>query len=110
MVAGHAKSASNLAKFCVVQLGEQDKKPSDLALELRACKTFHLMKDLNKLCRSLHAESKDDKKISDLIFRPEISYSEKCTVKLREAVEQRGGLQPNISRKAEPLESLATIV
>ncbi|TNN54408.1 Actin-related protein 8 [Liparis tanakae] len=80
MVAGHAKSASDLAKFCVVQLGEQqDKKPSDLALELRACKTFHLMKDLNKLCRSLHAESQDGKKISDLIFRPEISYSEKCT-------------------------------
>ncbi|XP_034392839.1 interleukin-17 receptor B isoform X2 [Cyclopterus lumpus] len=105
MVAGHAKSASDLAKFCVVQLGEQqDKKPSNLALELRACKTFRLMKDLNKLCRSLHSESQDDKKISDLIFRPGF---EKCTVKLREAVEK---LQPNISRKAEPLKSVATIV
>ncbi|KAK9515580.1 hypothetical protein VZT92_026216 [Zoarces viviparus] len=111
MVAGHAKSASDLAKFCVVQLGEQqDKTPRNLALELRACKTFCLMKDLNKLCRSLHTESQDDKKISDLIFRPGIAYSEKCTVKLGEAVEKLRGHQPNISRKAEPLKSVVTII
>ncbi|KAM6929302.1 uncharacterized protein il17rb isoform 2-T2 [Lycodopsis pacificus] len=111
MVAGHAKSASDLAKFCVVQLGEQqDKKPSNLALELRACKTFCLMKDLNKLCRSLHTESQDDKKISDLIFRPGIAYSENCTVKLGEAVEKLQGHQPNINRKAEPVKSVVTII
>ncbi|XP_031700849.1 interleukin-17 receptor B isoform X2 [Anarrhichthys ocellatus] len=111
MVAGHAKSASDLAKFCVVQLGEQqDKKPSNLPLELRACKTFYLMKDLNKLCRSLHTGSQDDKKISDLIFRPGIADSENCTVNLGEAVEKLRGHQPNISRKAEPLKSVATII
>ncbi len=88
MVASHAKSASDLAKFWVVQLGEQqDKRPSDLPLELRACKTFCLMKDLNKLSGSLHSHRQDHKRISDLIFRPGIAYSEKSTVKLREAVE-----------------------
>ncbi|XP_071331749.1 uncharacterized protein [Trachinotus anak] len=95
MVAGHAKSTSDLAKFWVVQLAEQqDKRPSNLVLELRACKTFCLMKDLKKLCRSLHTHKKDDKKISNVIFRPGITYNEKSTVKLREAVEkhfQRGG-------------------
>ncbi|XP_023283188.1 uncharacterized protein LOC111670627 [Seriola lalandi dorsalis] len=95
MVAGHAKSASDLGKFWVVQLAEQsDKRPSNLSLELRACKTFCLMKDLKKLCRKLHTHRSDEKKISDLIFRPGISYSEKSTMELREAVEkhfQRGG-------------------
>lgn len=107
MVASHAKSASDLAKFWVVQLGEQqDKSPSNLAPELRACKTFCLMKDLNKLCRSLHTHSQDDKKISNLIFRPGITYSDK----LREAVEKLGGHQPSIFREVEPLKSVVTIV
>ncbi|XP_018544421.1 uncharacterized protein LOC108891664 isoform X2 [Lates calcarifer] len=89
MVASHAKSANDLAKFWVVQLGKQrGKRHSNLALELRACKTFYLMKDLNKLYRSLHSHRQDDRKISDQIFRPRISYSEKSTVMLREAVEE----------------------
>ncbi|XP_039657696.1 uncharacterized protein LOC120559767 isoform X2 [Perca fluviatilis] len=111
MVASHAKSASDLAKFWVVQLGEQqDKNPSNLAPELRACKTFCLVKDLNKLCRGLHTQSQDEKKISDLIFRPGNAYSEKCTVKLREAVEKLGGHQPSIFREVEPLRSVVAIV
>lgn len=107
MVASHAKSASDLAKFWVVQLGEQqDKKPSHLAPELRACKTFCLMKDLKKLCSGLHAQSQDDKKISNLIFRPGMVYTEKCAVKLRKAVEKLGGHEPGIFREIEPLKSV----
>lgn len=93
MVASHAKSASDLAKFWVVQLGEQEAKGPNPALELRACKTFYLMKDLLKLCRSLHTQMEDVKKISDLMFRPRI---EKNALKLREAVEGLGRWQPNI--------------
>lgn len=109
MVASHAKSASDSAKFWVVQLGKQrDKRPRDLAPELRACKTFCLMKDLNKLCRSLHTQ--DDKKISDLIFRPGIAYNEKSVGQLREAVERLGGNQSSIFREVEPLKSVITTI
>ncbi|XP_037334573.2 uncharacterized protein LOC119222224 isoform X2 [Pungitius pungitius] len=111
MVAGHAKSSRELAKFCVVQLSEeQDPRPSNLTPELRACKRFCLMKDLTKLCRSLHSTDRDEKKISDLIFRPRIVYRENCTAKLREAIKKIGGHQPNISREAEPLKSVVTII
>ncbi|KAK5894354.1 hypothetical protein CesoFtcFv8_011053 [Champsocephalus esox] len=104
MVASHAKSPCDLAKFWVVQLGkQQDKKLGNLPLELRTCKTFSLMKDLNKLCRRLHTKSKDEKMISDLIFRPGVAYIEKCTGKLREAVEKLGGQQPIIFSEEEPL-------
>ncbi|XP_034732398.1 uncharacterized protein LOC117947516 isoform X2 [Etheostoma cragini] len=111
MVASHAKSASDSAKFWVVQLGEQqDKEPSNLAPELRACKSFCLLKDLNKLHRCLHTQSQHKKKVSDLIFRPGNAYSEKCTVKLREAVEKLRGHQPSIFREVEPMRSVVAIV
>ncbi|XP_059189417.1 interleukin-17 receptor B isoform X2 [Centropristis striata] len=111
MVASHAKSASNLAKFCVVQLGKQrDKKSSDLVPELRACKNFCLMKDLNKLYKSLHTQSQDDKKLSNQIFGPQIAYSEKNAVKLMEAVEKLGGHQASICREKEPLKSVVAVV
>ncbi|XP_040050391.2 interleukin-17 receptor B isoform X3 [Gasterosteus aculeatus] len=110
MVAGHAKSSRDLAKFCVVQLSEeQDNRPRNLAPELRACRSFCLMKDLTKLCRSLHGKDQDAK-ISDLIFRPRIVYTEKCTGKLREAIKKIGGHEPNISREAEPLKSVVSII
>lgn len=87
MVASHARNSSELAKFWVVQLGEQqDKRSSNLALELRACKTFCLMKNLKKLCRSLHTQRQENMKMSNLLFIQGISYSEKSTVKLREAI------------------------
>lgn len=106
MVASQAKSASDLAKFWVVQLGEQRaKKPCNLVLELRACKTFCLMKGLIKLCRSLHAQRQDSKKISNLIFSPRM---EKNSVKLREAVENLGGHRPSILKELEPLKSVIT--
>ncbi|KAI3357266.1 hypothetical protein L3Q82_015714 [Scortum barcoo] len=109
MVASHAKRTSDLAKFIVVQLGKQhDKTCSNLPLELRACKSFCLMKDLDKLCRSLHSHRQDHKTISDPIFRPGIAYSEKSTVQLREAVEKLDGQQPQIIRKVEPLKSVVT--
>ncbi|XP_010788191.1 uncharacterized protein il17rb isoform X3 [Notothenia coriiceps] len=111
MVASHAKSPGDLAKFWVVQLGKQrDKKLGNLPLELRTCKTFSLMKDLNKLCRRLHTKSKDEKTISDLFFRPGVAYIEKCTGKLREAVEKLGGQQPSIFSEEEPLTSEDAIV
>lgn len=111
MVASHAKSASDLAKFWVVQLGKQrDKRPSNMPLELRACKTFCLMKDLNKLCRSLRSHKQDHKRISDQIFRPGVAYSENSTVKLREAVQQLGIHQSSIFREVEPLKSVVTTI
>ncbi|XP_034447255.1 uncharacterized protein LOC117765099 [Hippoglossus hippoglossus] len=96
MVAGHAKSTSDLTKFWVVQLGKQQDKRlcRDVEVELRACKSFCLMKDLNKLCRSLHTQRQANKKMPYLSSKVQVSYSEKSTVKLQEAVEkifQTGG-------------------
>ena len=96
MVAGHAKSPSDLTKFWVVQLGKQQDKRlcRDVEVELRACKSFCLMKDLNKLCRSLHSQRQGNKKMSYLSSKLQVSYSEKSPVKLQEAVEkifQTGG-------------------
>uniref|UniRef100_A0A3P8T1F2 SEFIR domain-containing protein n=1 Tax=Amphiprion percula TaxID=161767 RepID=A0A3P8T1F2_AMPPE len=111
MVASHAKSADELAKFWVVQLGErQDKKPSTLALELRTCRTFRLMKDLKKLCKGLHAARRSDRKISDLLLRPGFSYSEKSTEKLTEAVEMLRGNQTRSSKETQPLRSVISTV
>ncbi|KAM4563505.1 interleukin-17 receptor B isoform 1-T2 [Odontesthes bonariensis] len=101
MVAGHAKSTSELAKFWVVQLSEQKDRHA-LPPELRSCKTFCLMKDLKKLCRSLQAHRQGEKKILDLVFRPGISYSENSTVKLKEAIGQLRGGEP---REMQPLKS-----
>ncbi|KAM8755296.1 uncharacterized protein il17rb isoform 1-T1 [Acanthopagrus schlegelii] len=108
MVASHAKSASDLDKFWVVQLGEQQaKRSSNLPRELRACRTFRLMKDLAKLCRGLHTKYQGGKKISKPFFKPGIEMS---SVKLREAVEKLGGLQPSIFREVEPLTSVVTTI
>ncbi|XP_035512679.1 uncharacterized protein LOC118324442 [Morone saxatilis] len=103
MVASHAKSASDLAKFWVVQLGEKrEKRPSNLALELTACKTFCLMKDLSRLYRSLH---QDNKKIPNLVCRPGVEQS---NVKLREAIEKLVEHQQRILKEVEPLKSVVT--
>ncbi|KAK2897854.1 hypothetical protein Q8A73_014234 [Channa argus] len=111
MVGSHAKKANELAKFWVVQLGEQqDKRTHNLPLELRACKTFCLMKNLNKLCRSLHSQRQDKKKISDLFFRPGISYNEQSTVKLKKAVEMLIRHQPSISSEMEPVQCVANSI
>lgn len=111
MVASHAKSATELAQFWVVQMGEQqDKRLANLPLELGACKSFCLMKDLNKLCQSLYTQRQDDKKNTlDLFFRPGIAYSEKDTVKLRETVEKLSGHQPSISSEPQPLKSVISV-
>ncbi|KAK2851166.1 hypothetical protein Q5P01_007442 [Channa striata] len=111
MVGSHAKCAEKLEKFWVVQLGkQQDKRPGNLAVELRACKTFCLMKNLNKLCRSLHSQRQGKKAISDLFFRPGISYSENSTVKLKEAVRKLVRHQVSISSQMEPLQCLVNSV
>ncbi|CAB1420016.1 unnamed protein product [Pleuronectes platessa] len=96
MVAGHAKSPSDRSKFWVVQLGKQEDKSlcRDVEVELRACRSFCLMKDLNKLCRSLHTQRQGNKKMSYLSSKAQVSYSEKGSVKLQEAVQKifpRGG-------------------
>uniref|UniRef100_A0A3Q0QYV9 SEFIR domain-containing protein n=1 Tax=Amphilophus citrinellus TaxID=61819 RepID=A0A3Q0QYV9_AMPCI len=109
MVACHAKSASELAKFWVVQLGEQqDKSSCMLPLELRVCQSFCLMKDLTKLCKHLHALKQNDKKILNLLCRRGVSYSEKNTLKLRETVEKLRGHQVNVSREVQPLNSVVS--
>uniref|UniRef100_A0A3Q0QU82 SEFIR domain-containing protein n=1 Tax=Amphilophus citrinellus TaxID=61819 RepID=A0A3Q0QU82_AMPCI len=110
MVACHAKSASELAKFWVVQLGEQqDKSSCMLPLELRVCQSFCLMKDLTKLCKHLHALKQNDKKILNLLCRRGVSYSEKNTLKLRETVEKLRGHQVNVSREVS-LNSVVTTI
>uniref|UniRef100_UPI003AB0912B uncharacterized protein n=1 Tax=Centroberyx gerrardi TaxID=166262 RepID=UPI003AB0912B len=103
MVGSHAKSPGELAKFWAVRLGErQDKGPGSLAAELRACRSFCLMKDLNKLCRNLHTQRQDSKATSGLKFRAGIAYSEKNTAKLRDAVGQLA------RREVEPLKTVIT--
>nr|XP_020493773.1 interleukin-17 receptor B isoform X2 [Labrus bergylta] len=89
MVVSHAKSSRDLAKFWVVQLGDQQqyKRCGNLVPELRACKTFCVMKDLNKLCMSLHEHAQENIRISTQILKPGIVYSEKSVETLREAVE-----------------------
>lgn len=102
MVASHAKSSSHLAKFWVVQLGKQRySKRCDLAVELRACKSFCLMEDLNKLCRGLHTRRQGNGKM--LSSRAQVSYSEKSTVMLKEAVDKT-------LRHVEPLTNVVSSV
>lgn len=108
IVAGHAKSASDLAKFWVVQLGKQEaKRPCRLVVELRACKTFCLMKDLVNLCKSLHTQREGGKKISDPIFGLGI---EKNAVKLKEAVENLCREKSRKFSELQPLKSVDTCI
>ena len=109
MVAGYAKSTSELAKFWVVQLSEQ-KDRNSLPPELRSCKTFCLMKDLKKLCKSLNAHRQGKKNILDLLFRPGIFYSENSTMKLKESIGQLRGDEPSRPREMQPLKSDFTLV
>lgn len=88
MVASHAKSPSELAKFWVVQLhAEKDKKSCVLLPELQTCRAFYLMKDLKTLCNSLHAPSKIGKRFTSLLLKPKIFYTQNSTAKLREAIQ-----------------------
>lgn len=85
MVGSHAKSKNDLAKFWVVQLGEQqDRGLCDLEPEFRACKLFCLMKDLLKMCRSLQIHRKESQRTSHLKFGLRVK---KNALKLRESVE-----------------------
>ncbi|XP_013857189.1 uncharacterized protein il17rb isoform X2 [Austrofundulus limnaeus] len=96
MVASHAKSASELAKFWVVHL---HKKSCVFLPELKACRSFCLMKDLNTFCESLHAQKNVGKKISSLLFKPGVSHSKNSTTKLRETIEMLGGCKSNLSNE-----------
>lgn len=84
-----AKSSKDLAKFWVVLLGDegQDKSHCNLVPELRACKTFCVMKDLNRLCRSLHKNKREKQSLSS-VSRPETAFCEERSAALREAVER----------------------
>uniref|UniRef100_A0A3Q3AFN2 SEFIR domain-containing protein n=1 Tax=Kryptolebias marmoratus TaxID=37003 RepID=A0A3Q3AFN2_KRYMA len=99
MVASHAKSASEMTKFWVMHL---NKKPCVFLPELKACKSFCLMKDLNKFCKSLHSPGKVVKKISSLLLKPGVSYSKNSTTKLREAIGMLEGC------KSSPLRTFLT--
>uniref|UniRef100_A0A087XE61 SEFIR domain-containing protein n=1 Tax=Poecilia formosa TaxID=48698 RepID=A0A087XE61_POEFO len=99
MVAGHARSATELAKFWVVQLhAEKDKNSCVLPPELQTCRAFCLMKDLNRLCKSLHSQRKVGKKISSLLFKHKILYSQNSTMKLREAIEMLGAKKLDVPK------------
>ncbi|KAK7883927.1 hypothetical protein WMY93_027050 [Mugilogobius chulae] len=66
LVASQAKKSEDLAKFWVVRFD----KNTALTSELKACRTFSLMNDLNKLCRCLHNHKQDGKmKIANLVLR-----------------------------------------
>lgn len=87
-------------------MGKQEaKRPCTLVVELRACKTFYLMKDLVKLCKSLHMQREGGKKISDPIFDLEI---EKSAMKLKEAVENLGSKKSRKISELQPMKSVDT--
>lgn len=109
MVASHAKSARELAKFWVLQLGgQQGKRLGDVAPELSACKLFCLLKDLNKLCRSLHTQKQDSKMRSTLVFGPGVI--DESMVKLRDSVEKLSGHCLLIPTEAVPVNCVITTV
>ncbi|XP_056129439.1 interleukin-17 receptor B [Lampris incognitus] len=111
MVASHAKSSSELAKFWAVQFGKpQDKKHGNLLVELRACKKFCLMKDLDKLYRSLHSPFQGSKKTFGLKWKLGISYSKDSTIKLRDAVGQLAKCGPNTVEELQQLKAAITSV
>ncbi|XP_061527063.1 interleukin-17 receptor B isoform X6 [Phycodurus eques] len=107
MVASHAKSARELAKFWVLQLGEQqDKRCNNLAPELRACELFCLMKDLSKLCHTLHTHEQNAKTRSTPVFGPGIIDDRTSVLKLRDSVEKLSGCCLLISREAAAVNSV----
>ncbi|XP_016891716.1 uncharacterized protein il17rb isoform X2 [Cynoglossus semilaevis] len=88
MVASHAKGKSDLAKFWVVQFDKKHRKrPNTLPLELRACRSFCLMKDLKKLCINLH-NNRQANKLPCLNFGSEITLSKHSVEKFNDAVEK----------------------
>lgn len=93
-VASQAKNCSELAKFWVVRLGEN----STLASELKACRRFYLMKDLNKLCRCLQNQGQYNMKLSDFIFRHGKFISGDSTDKLCAAVQALNGQQASLTK------------
>ncbi|KAM9751592.1 uncharacterized protein il17rb isoform 2-T2 [Menidia menidia] len=109
MVASHAKNSSQLAKFLVVHLSLQ-KDRSSLPLELRSCKTFYLMKDLKKLCKSLYVHKQEEKKILNFMFRPVFPLNEDATVKLKEAIGQLRADEPGVPKEMQPLKYESILV
>ncbi|CAG6021201.1 unnamed protein product, partial [Menidia menidia] len=109
MVASHAKNSSQLAKFLVVHLSLQ-KDRSSLPLELRSCKTFCLMKDLKKLCKSLYVHKQEEKKILNFMFRPVFPLNEDATVKLNEAIGQLQADEPGVPKEMQPLKYESILV
>ncbi|XP_072305374.1 interleukin-17 receptor B-like [Eucyclogobius newberryi] len=95
LVAGQAKNSTDLAKFWVVRFRES----AALTSELKACRSFSLMKDLDKLCRCLH-EQDVNMKIADLLLRRN-HCSRDATEKLRAAVqalsEKQGSATKNLN-------------
>lgn len=67
LLAAQAKNSTDLAKFWVVRFGESGLRTP----ELQPCRSFCLMKDLNKLCRGLRSDRSDDRNrnITDLLMR-----------------------------------------
>lgn len=84
MVASHAQSPKELAKFWLVHLGKAPER-SGLPVELTSCREFSLNRDLEKLCRHLHQQGS---RRPGLMFRSGLAYGEKATGKLKEAVQQ----------------------
>ncbi|KAL1021392.1 hypothetical protein UPYG_G00012700 [Umbra pygmaea] len=84
MVASHARSPSELAKFWVVHLCKATK--SSLPVELRSCRNFSLMQDWEKIVTNLH--QKQGSKIPWLKLGSGSAYWENLTEKLRDAVLQ----------------------
>ncbi|KAF6735526.1 Interleukin-17 receptor B [Oryzias melastigma] len=78
---------------------DKKKRSNDLPLELRTCEAFCLMNDLNKLCKKIHGQTSNRKRLSFLQLRRGVDYSEKSTMKLRRAVERNGGKQQSSSKE-----------
>uniref|UniRef100_A0A3Q2R474 SEFIR domain-containing protein n=1 Tax=Fundulus heteroclitus TaxID=8078 RepID=A0A3Q2R474_FUNHE len=98
MVASHAMNPTELARFWVLQLHAHKDKKSGVSLpELQACRAFCLMKDLNRLCKNLHAHKSGGKKIFLQLFKPEIYYNQNSAAKLREAIDMLNEKKPGLS-------------
>uniref|UniRef100_A0A8C6WNR5 SEFIR domain-containing protein n=1 Tax=Neogobius melanostomus TaxID=47308 RepID=A0A8C6WNR5_9GOBI len=86
LVAAQAMNGAQLAKFWVVRFGET----GPLTSELQVCRTFSLMKDLKKLCRSLRSQRYTQ--IADLLTRSSDWCGRNDSEKLRAAVQALRGL------------------
>ena len=91
MVASQALCPGQIDKFWVLHLGKAPES-SAVPVELRGCRKFCLMKDVEKLCRQLHRQRGARGRFTTGLGRPGVhkAHRTKATDKLIEAVRYVG--------------------